>query len=85
MKTSRVRAVALSFGLLSCTTWLQAHPGHEGHELTWDVSHLTAYPVATATSFALVAGAGWAGWWLLRRATTLRVQSLRRSQPSRGK
>jgi len=25
----------------------QAHPGHDGHELTWDLGHLAAYPGAT--------------------------------------
>ncbi|HEX2852515.1 MAG TPA: hypothetical protein VHO24_04695 [Opitutaceae bacterium] len=24
-----------------------AHPGHDGHELTWDFGHLAAHPVAT--------------------------------------
>lgn len=36
-----------------------AHPGHEGHELTWDYQHLVAHPLATLGCFAvLAAGAG---------------------------
>jgi hypothetical protein len=85
MKTSRARAVALSAVAFLAASIAQAHPGHDGHELTWDLSHLAAYPVATFVCFA-VFGAGVAGGWLmLRRAATLRVQSLRKSQPSRGK
>ena len=41
----------------------QAHPGHEGGEVTWDLtgSHLTAHPCATLIcAIALTAGA-WAG------------------------
>jgi hypothetical protein len=37
----------------------QAHPGHEGHELTWDYQHLAAHPLATLECFAVLAlGAG---------------------------
>ena len=85
MKKFRVRDALVPAGLLSLATVLQAHPGHDGHELTWDFSHLTAYPVATTTCFALLAGAGYAAWLLLRRATTQRIQSLRRSDARRGK
>jgi hypothetical protein len=70
---------------LTGASWLRAHPGHEGDELTWDFSHLAAYPIATLICFVSLAGAGFAGWLLLRRSTTIPVQSLRRSQPSRGK
>lgn len=62
-----------------------AHPGHDGHELTWDLSHLADYPLATIACFAFVSVASWIGWRLLRRDATLRVQSLRGSQPNRGK
>ena len=85
MKTSRVRVVVLPIAFLGCSTFAQAHPGHDGHELTWDFSHLMTYPVATFVCFAALASAGWAGGWLLRRSTTMRIQSLRRSHPSRGK
>jgi hypothetical protein len=37
----------------------RAHPGHEGHELTWDYQHLVAHPLATLECFAVLAlGAG---------------------------
>lgn len=62
-----------------------AHPGHDGHELTWDLSHLADHPMATVACFAIVTVASFVGWRLLRRDATLRVQSLRGSQPNRGK
>ena len=85
MKKSRVRDALVPAGFFSLVTVLKAHPGHDGHELTWDFSHLTAYPVATITCFALLGAVGYAGWLLLRRATTQRIQSLRRSDARRGK
>ena len=63
----------------------QAHPGHDGHELTWDFSHLAAFPVATLLCLGAAATTVWIAWALLRRAATLRVQSLRGSQANRGK
>jgi hypothetical protein len=62
-----------------------AHPGHDGHELTWDFSHLADYPAATIGCVGLLIGTSWAAWLLLRRAATQRFYSLRGSQPSRGK
>lgn len=64
---------------------VRAHPGHEGHELTWEFSHLAQHPLATI-GCAAVAGAAVAllvhGW---RRRAGERTQSLRVSQSSRGK
>ena len=85
MKTSFVRGGALLLSSIAATPLLQAHPGHDGHELTWDFSHLAAYPLATMGCFASVAAVAWIGWIMLRRAATARVQSLRGSHPSRGK
>jgi hypothetical protein len=62
-----------------------AHPGHDGHELTWDLSHLADHPAATLGWVGLLAGLSWGAWLLLRRAATQRVYNLRGSQASRGK
>jgi lysylphosphatidylglycerol synthetase-like protein (DUF2156 family) len=35
-------------------TLAYAHPGHEGHELTWDMRHLAQHPLATIGCAALV-------------------------------
>jgi hypothetical protein len=85
MKTSLRSTVGSVTAFLVLTGAAQAHPGHDGHELTWDLSHLSAYPLATTGCFAVVAALGWVGWLFARRAATQRVQSLRVSQPSRGK
>ena len=37
----------------------QAHPGHEGHELTWDFGHLAAHPGATILCFTVLGAAAW--------------------------
>lgn len=73
--------------LLATAALLRAHPGHDdGHELTWDLGHLAAHPLATAGCLAVLAAGAWVGVQLLRRgAEPARVQSLRTSHPSRGK
>jgi hypothetical protein len=39
-----------------------AHPGHEGHELTWDLNHLASHPLATLMCFSVVAAGAWCAW-----------------------
>ncbi|HWA11292.1 MAG TPA: hypothetical protein VG838_17775 [Opitutaceae bacterium] len=36
-----------------------AHPGHGGHEVTWDFRHLAAHPLATLGCFAVLAAGAW--------------------------
>lgn len=86
MNSSLCRAAALATLILASTVPLAAHPGHDdGHELTWDLGHLAAHPLATAAGLAVIAAAGWAMFVLVRRASGLGAQSLRGSQSSRGK
>ena len=68
------RCFALVTLVLVAAPLAQAHPGHEGHELTWDFGHLAAHPGATIMCFAVL-GAAVLGIWqatrpggLLRRA-----------------
>jgi hypothetical protein len=52
---------------------MHAHPGHDGHELTWDFGHLAAYPLATAGCLLVIAGTVWiAGRVLRTRAAAAR-------------
>ena len=68
MKSSFARRLLLSTLLLGSIDLLQAHPGHDdGHELTWDFSHLAAHPVATTLCFTVAATAVWVGLRLIRR------------------
>jgi hypothetical protein len=46
-----------------------AHPGHDGHELTWDFAHLAAYPLATLGCFLAIAGVAWVAGRVLRSRT----------------
>ena len=85
MRISFFRGSGLVLTSIGSPSLLQAHPGHDGHEFTWDFSHLAAYPLATIGCFASVAAIVWLGWVMLRRSATARIQSLRGSQPSRGK
>jgi hydrogenase/urease accessory protein HupE len=86
MKASISRVLVLPALFLVSMSPLLAHPGHDdGHELTWELGHLAAHPLATAACLLLIAAAGWATFVLVRRAPALRAQSFRGSQPSRGK
>lgn len=45
-----------------------AHPGHGGHELTWDYGHLAAHPIATLGCFLVIIALAEIGWHFLRPA-----------------
>jgi hypothetical protein len=86
MKTSFARRATLSAAFLGVINLAQAHPGHDdGHELTWDLGHLVAFPVATLLCLAVFGVAVWGASQLVRRRTAAAVQSLRGSQASLGK
>ena len=46
----------------------QAHPGHDGHELTWDFGHLAAHPLATIACIVVLGAGFWAARQLARWA-----------------
>ena len=52
----------------------QAHPGHDGHELTWDFGHLVAHPVATLLCVAVLVAATWTMTRLTRGRRLKRVR-----------
>lgn len=79
------RLSLLLSALAGSTASAYAHPGHEGHELTWDFGHLATHPGATVLCLAVLFGAAWAGWSLTRSWLDHRRQSLRGSQRSFGK
>ena len=45
-----------------------AHPGHDGHELTWDYGHLAAHPLATLGCFLTICVLAEIGWRFVRPA-----------------
>lgn len=52
-----------------------AHPGHDGHELTWDFRHLAAHPLATLGCIAILAAAAWGGWKLAKAGPAARSKA----------
>lgn len=70
--------VTLSAAFLASASVALAHPGHDGHDLTWDFQHLAANPVATLLCAVVIAGAVW-GLSVGLGAFATRRQSLRRS------
>jgi len=65
---SLARGFVLSVGFVATSALLHAHPGHDGHDLTWDFSHLAAYPAATAGWLLGFAALGVSVWIGRRRA-----------------
>ncbi len=84
MKTLSARLSLLAIGFMAAAGTARAHPGHDGHELTWDFSHLAQHPVATI-SCAMVVGAGVAVLVHALGLRRMRGQSLRVSERNRGK
>jgi hypothetical protein len=73
MKLPSRHAVLLPIGWMVLISRVAAHPGHDdGHELTWDLGHLAAHPLATFGCVVLLTGVIGTGWYLLRRRS--RVQ-----------
>jgi hydrogenase/urease accessory protein HupE len=72
--------------VLASVAPLRAHPGHDGdHGLTWELRHLAEHPAATLGWLAALGAAAWAVRVTMQRRAQVRAQSLRTSQPSRGK
>jgi hydrogenase/urease accessory protein HupE len=65
------RAFAPVLLLLATASLAQAHPGHDGHELTWDLRHLAAHPGATILCFSVIAIATWGLWQATRSGGVL--------------
>jgi hypothetical protein len=52
LRTSSVAAVLIAL----LPTLAQAHPGHDGGEVTWDFTHLAAHPFATMGWLVAIGG-----------------------------
>ncbi len=85
MNFARLRLIPVATAFLLLASAARAHPGHDGHELTWDFSHLAQHPIATMGCAAVVGAAVAVLVQVLRRRSEPRVQSLRVSQRNRGK
>ena len=85
MKPSFVRRLFPAFAFLSVTSLAWAHPGHDGHELTWDLGHLAQHPLATIGCAAVAGAVATVLVQTLRRRSEDRAQTLRVSQRIREK
>ncbi len=56
------RLVQITSLILLSPALAMAHPGHEGHELTWDLNHLAAHPLATLLDCSVIAAGAWCAW-----------------------
>ena len=65
--------VALLALFLAIVPSALAHPGHEGHELTWDFNHLAAHPLATISCFIVIGAMAWMGWRALQPAASAKT------------
>ena len=80
MNISRIGCTIAIF--LAMAGAAQAHPGHDGHELTWEFRHLAQHPVvALGLGFMLAMGA--AGIWQLLRLGRIAREDIERAAASR--
>ena len=84
MKPSVRRGLGLPVVFLASSALTYAHPGHDGHDLTWDFSHLAQYPVATIGCGIVLGAAVALALQVIRRRPVSR-QSFRTSHANRGK
>lgn len=60
------RALAPTAIFLATAALAQAHPGHDGHDFTWDFGHLSAYPGATVLCLGVLGVMAWGVWQVVR-------------------
>ena len=62
MKLLTRRAAPFTAALLATVTWAEAHPGHDGHDFSWDFRHLADHPDATILCFGVIGAVAWVVW-----------------------
>ena len=60
MKNALRRSLPFAFTFSALATEAFAHPGHDGHELTWDLGHLVTHPLATLGCAVVLLVGAWA-------------------------
>jgi hydrogenase/urease accessory protein HupE len=71
MKLNSSRSLFSAAVFLATASLVQAHPGHDGHDFTWDFSHLAAYPDATILCIGVLGALGWAVWKVMAAAPAM--------------
>ncbi len=62
MKLNSSRSLLSAAAFFAIASFAQAHPGHDGHDFTWDFSHLAAYPDATILCLGVLGALVWGIW-----------------------
>ncbi len=83
MKILVRRVASLSAVFAAGASMVRAHPGHDGHELTWDFGHLAQHPVATMACGAVLGIACFVAIQIRRHRAELRVQRVSRRRDGR--
>lgn len=86
MKPRLRRPLAATVVFFASVALARAHPGHDGHDFTWDFGHLAAYPDATILCFGLLGLVVWGTWKIVRasaeapKGVVVRVDEVRRDR-----
>lgn len=68
MKLNSSRSHLSAAVFVATASFAQAHPGHDGHDFTWDFSHLAAYPDATILCLGVLGALVWGVWKVVAAA-----------------
>lgn len=68
MKTFSLRLVAPTAVFLATAALAQAHPGHDGHNFTWDFTHLVDHPDTTILFIGVLGAVAWGVWKIFTAA-----------------
>jgi hypothetical protein len=80
----RRHVLPLSAAFFATAALLRAHPGHDGHDFSWDFHHLANYPDATILCLGAAGAVGWVGWKVMSartdapKAAPVRLDDVRR-------
>lgn len=86
MKLFPRRALVSTAAPVAFASHAQAHPGHDGHDFTWDFGHLAAHPDATILCVGVLGVVAWAGWKIVSaRAGEPKAVRVRSEDPRRGR
>ncbi len=62
IKLNSPRSLLSAAAFLATASFVQAHPGHDGHDFSWDFSHFAAYPDATILCLGVLGALVWGIW-----------------------
>ncbi len=80
----RRHVLPLSAAFFATAAVLRAHPGHDGHDFSWDFRHLADYPDATILCLGAAGAVVCVGWKVMSaradspQAAPVRLDDVRR-------